>query len=208
VVEYRTEPTEAQLKAVTKVATLIEHDVLKAEQRLVTPALVLLNESLAPISYNEEAIRILTYPHDAVSRESVHIEETLEKLLEPLRSSRRTSTVTFQSGKREYGVRIFTLSTHRKDSSGVDAYLVTHALLLERQERRRVDLSLVTKQFHLTPREQQTLGFLLQGMTSKEIADRMEISPHTVKAFLRLVMSKMQVSTRSGIIGKIVSIAS
>ena len=32
----------------------------------------------------------------------------------------------------------------------------------------------------------------------------MHISPNTVKAFLRLVMVKMDVSTRSGIIGKIV----
>jgi hypothetical protein len=32
----------------------------------------------------------------------------------------------------------------------------------------------------------------------------MSISPNTVKAFIRLVMVKMNVSTRSGIIGKIV----
>jgi len=45
--------------------------------------------------------------------------------------------------------------------------------------------------------------YLLQGLTSKEIAARMNISPNTVKAFLRLVMVKMKVSTRSGIAGKI-----
>ena len=44
---------------------------------------------------------------------------------------------------------------------------------------------------------------LLQGLTSKEIAVRMGISPNTVKAFLRLVMVKMGVSTRSGIVGRI-----
>jgi DNA-binding CsgD family transcriptional regulator len=45
---------------------------------------------------------------------------------------------------------------------------------------------------------------LLQGLTSKEIAARMSISPNTVKAFLRLVMVKMGVSTRSGIVGRVV----
>jgi DNA-binding CsgD family transcriptional regulator len=59
--------------------------------------------------------------------------------------------------------------------------------------------------FRLTPRERETLEFLMQGMTSKEIANQMGVSPHTVKAFLRLVMSKMQVSTRSGIIGKLIA---
>jgi Bacterial regulatory proteins, luxR family len=46
--------------------------------------------------------------------------------------------------------------------------------------------------------------FLLSGLSSKEIADRMKISPNTVKATLRVVMIKMGVSTRSGIVGKII----
>jgi DNA-binding CsgD family transcriptional regulator len=45
---------------------------------------------------------------------------------------------------------------------------------------------------------------LFQGLTNKEVAQRMRISPHTVKALVRLVMAKMGVSTRSGILGKIV----
>jgi DNA-binding CsgD family transcriptional regulator len=59
-------------------------------------------------------------------------------------------------------------------------------------------------QFDLTPREQEAVMLLVEGLTSKEIAQRMKISPNTVKAFLRLVMVKMDVSTRSGIVGKIV----
>jgi DNA-binding CsgD family transcriptional regulator len=57
----------------------------------------------------------------------------------------------------------------------------------------------------LTQREQETVKLLLQGLTSKEIAGRMGISANTVKAFVRLVMIKMGVSTRSGIAGKIVA---
>jgi DNA-binding CsgD family transcriptional regulator len=60
------------------------------------------------------------------------------------------------------------------------------------------------EQFDLTARERETVEYLLQGLTSKEIAVRMQISPNTVKAFLRLVMVKMGVSTRSGIVGKMV----
>jgi DNA-binding CsgD family transcriptional regulator len=44
----------------------------------------------------------------------------------------------------------------------------------------------------------------MQGLTNKEIGQRMNISPNTVKAFLKLIMMKMGVSTRSGIIGKTV----
>ena len=61
----------------------------------------------------------------------------------------------------------------------------------------------MTKAIHLTRRERQVVEFLIQGLTSKEIANRMKISPNTVKVFLRMVMVKMGVSTRSGVIGKI-----
>ena len=61
----------------------------------------------------------------------------------------------------------------------------------------------ISDRFGLTARERETVQFLLEGFTSKEIAQRMKISPNTVKAFIRLVMVKMGVSTRSGIIGKI-----
>jgi DNA-binding CsgD family transcriptional regulator len=57
--------------------------------------------------------------------------------------------------------------------------------------------------FRLTPREQETVKLLFEGLTSEESANRMKISANTSGAFLRLVMVKMDVSTRSGIVGKI-----
>jgi len=58
------------------------------------------------------------------------------------------------------------------------------------------------QQYNLTSRELQAVELLMDGLRSKEIALRMQISPNTVKAFLRLVMLKMGVSTRSGIVGR------
>jgi len=51
-------------------------------------------------------------------------------------------------------------------------------------------------------REQEVAQLLSQGLTSKQIGLRMQISPNTAKAFLRLIMVKMGVSTRSGIVGE------
>ena len=59
--------------------------------------------------------------------------------------------------------------------------------------------------FQLTDREIEAVQHLADGLTSKEIAQRMNISPNTVKVFLRLVMLKMGVTTRSGVIGKLMS---
>ena len=46
------------------------------------------------------------------------------------------------------------------------------------------------QQFGLTRREQETVELLTLGLTSKEIASRMNISPNTVKAFFRLIFGK------------------
>ena len=79
------------------------------------------------------------------------------------------------------------------------------AVLLERSGQRAFDAAQVAAQFNLTPREQETLRYLMQGLTNKEIGQRMHISPNTVKAFLKLIMTKMGVSTRSGIVGRTVN---
>jgi len=65
-------------------------------------------------------------------------------------------------------------------------------------------LSLVSQQFNLTRREREALEYLLQGLTSKAIANRMNISPNTVKAFLRMIMIKTGVSSGSAMVGKII----
>ena len=81
----------------------------------------------------------------------------------------------------------------------------TFAVILERGSTKPSYLIQLQEKFQLTAREQEVAQFLLQGLTSKEIGERMQISPHTVKSFLRLMMAKMGVSTRSGIIGKALS---
>lgn len=75
--------------------------------------------------------------------------------------------------------------------------------MLERKNNQAASIAEIAERFGLTARERETVHLLLEGLTSKEIAQRMAISPNTVKAFIRLVMVKMAVSTRSGIIGKI-----
>ena len=102
------------------------------------------------------------------------------------------------SGSRRYLCRTFLVNAHEGNSSWP-----TVAMLLERVPGGLVDVSHVCQQYKLTQREREAVEYLIQGLTGKEIATRMSISPNTVKAFVRLVMIKMGVSTRSGIMGKI-----
>jgi len=62
----------------------------------------------------------------------------------------------------------------------------------------------IAQQFNFSRREQQAVELLLQGLSNKEIANRMNISPNTVNTFFRLIMIKMGVSSRSGILARMI----
>src|ERR1039457_4784495 len=112
---------------------------------------------------------------------------------------KRRSSKSFKSGNRRYLCQSSEVACNENHS------LQPAFILLVKRDTAssRSALAEISAQFGLTQREGEAVDFLLQGLTTKEIATRMQISPNTVKAFVRLVMVKMKVSTRSGIAGKI-----
>jgi len=64
-------------------------------------------------------------------------------------------------------------------------------------------ISLISSEYRLTGRERQAVRGVVSGLSSKEVAEQMRISPNTVKAFLRLAMGRMGVSSRTGLIAKL-----
>jgi DNA-binding CsgD family transcriptional regulator len=169
------------------------------------PGFLLLDSRLRPVAYNSEGLRILSFP---AKPESIrHLPQFLsDKVRSTLVSGGSLDSPVFarecNSGHRIYSCRALRLdfdgTAHGKSSP------VSFAVLLERHSSGEAALEVLARQFDLTARECETVALLLEGLTSKEIATRMNISPNTVKAFLRLVMLKMDVSTRSGIVGKAV----
>lgn len=166
------------------------------------PGFLLVSPSLDPIACNAGAVQILTFPSapEKIKKLNMFLTDKIRSGLVNRQSRESLEFVKeFRSGKRRYVCRSFRLDSH--DNNGTPA---TVAVLLERYSSGVGALSQMSEQFALTERERETVELLLQGLTSKEIAIRMNISPNTVKAFLRLVMVKMGVSTRSGIVGRVV----
>ncbi len=152
------------------------------------------------LACNSEAVQILTFPNvpEKIKRLDVFLSDKIRSGLVDRQSRQSLDFVKeFKSGNRRYICRTFRLDCN----NGAQPTL---GVLLERYSSSTSALSQLTKQFDLTLRERETVELLLQGLTSKEIATRMNISPNTVKAFLRLVMVKMGVSTRSGIVGRVI----
>ncbi len=162
---------------------------------------LLADSLLNPISFNAEAIQILCYPEKLanLARSELFLAEKIRSTLMSRRSSGESPFVTeFRSGRRRYFCRAFLV-----DSAAKEPFQPSIAILLERGPAGRVPLSQVCQQFKLTQREREVLEYLLQGMSSKVIANRMSLSPSTVKAFLRLIRIKTGASSRSAMVGKI-----
>jgi len=162
---------------------------------------LLLDTGFNLLAANGPALQILCFPSqaDRIKQPKVFIADRVRTALVDHRNHEgRTFVKEFTSGKRRYICKSF-----RVDCDGRYSVQPAFAVLLERDAACSSVLKEISEQFDLTQRECETIEFLLQGLTSKEIATRMKISPNTVKAFLRLVMVKMKVSTRSGIAGKI-----
>ncbi len=191
------------------VAPFLEKGKKRVPTVTAQPGLIVVDDSFSLLASNPEAVQILTFPDRP---EKIHHLETW--LVNRIRSSlvERQSPLRivgeFCSSKRTYLCRTFPLGlaenqkvgNHSNGSAPAAGLMV---VMFERRNNQAATMAGVSEHFGLTTRERETVQFLLEGLTSKEIAQRMAISPNTVKAFIRLVMVKMDVSTRSGIIGKI-----
>jgi DNA-binding CsgD family transcriptional regulator len=164
--------------------------------------LVLMDLSFNLIACDRGAASILNYPHQAAAITSGGPHIPME-LMDLIRSRQPADSGPLKTHLRigicEYVCRAYVL----EGSEGVFVQQPMVALHLERDLSASDAAYEVGTRYHLTEREMEALKGILIGLGSKEVAERMNISPNTVKAFLRLIMIKMGVTTRAGIVAKV-----
>jgi DNA-binding CsgD family transcriptional regulator len=171
----------------------------------VLPGLIVVDASARVVGSNAEVLQILAFPEHPRNIRNLDVwlaKKLRSSLVEKQSPSGLAGKV--QSARRTYLCRSFPLGLPENHDNGLAHSAGLAIVMIERKSNESVTIAEISERFGLTAREQETVQFLREGFTSKEIAQRMNISPNTVKAFIRLVMVKMGVSTRSGIVGKIV----
>lgn len=162
---------------------------------------MLLDRAGPPVYANSEALEILAYPKEPNGLGSLGDARVAALLLELLGNGsppQFLAVTAVTSGRRQYTCRTLPLAGLRRGSQSLIA------VLLERPPQASDAVSGgVRERFRLTVRESEATALLMHGLTNKEIADRMRVSPNTVKAFLKLIMMKMGVSTRSAVTAKV-----
>lgn len=164
------------------------------DRSVVSTGLILLDRNGKCLYINSTAQQVLCYPASVRDKQD-YIRQQIHSRFFAVCG--RCEGGTLVSGRRTYIYQIRLLE-------GVNAREgATIAIILERHSRRNENVRRVCERYKLTPREREALMLLAEGLTSKEIAQRMDISAHTVKGFVHLIMVKLGVTTRSGIVGKI-----
>jgi DNA-binding CsgD family transcriptional regulator len=164
--------------------------------------LVVVSNSFNVLAISDDALQILNFPAQARrgQRLDVRVQQKLRLWINNGSSENGSGSVhNFVSGRRLYLCRCLPINPTANQGTSSPA----HVLLFERRPDPSLTTAEIYDRFGFTPRQQEAIELLLQGLTSKEIAAQMKISPFTVKSFLHLVMVKLGVSTRSGIVGKI-----
>jgi len=163
---------------------------------------------------NPEALRILTYPPatgkgkeafpDIVSlcakwkkllKEKVDQAETSGRSAPGEKRSSPVFLEMIKSGRRRYVVRGMVLLGQKSETSE-ENYL----FLLDRISPEKINIPLIARQWQLSPRERDIVRLLLEDRSNKEIAHLLELSVNTVKAYLKMLMRKLKVSSRAGIV--------
>ena len=184
--------------AIERCATVPSDVQLGGQSRAV--GILLLQRDLTLLYANAAAVRILSFP--AASEDPATFPRIVRRRIRPLLSAgsierhNDDAPLTITSGRREYLCRTLLLD-------GIARPPIL-AVLLERPVRAS-DVSEVSRRFRLSRRERETIQYIALGLTTKEMAQRMSVSPNTIKQFVRFTMTKMGVSTRSGIVGKLLA---
>ena len=111
----------------------------------------------------------------------------------------------FQSQRRRYAVRGVLLSPHGTSEPQRQAPAEHYLFVLERIVPDTMNLVSRFRQYHLSPREQEVVRLLLADLSNKEIAQALGLSLNTVKGYLKLLTRKLGVSSRTGILAKMLS---
>lgn len=123
-----------------------------------------------------------------------HTKECLEEISCETQRNENLTKLVDRFGS-SYLIRSITLPCHKKRDGHV-------LVLIEKMRTDGINLPHIQETFHLTARECDVVRCLFSGLTNKEIASSLEIEVNTVKDYLKNIMHKMEVTTRTGILSK------
>jgi len=173
------------------------------------------------IYYNQEAWRIFSYTafdeKGLLQKDAFPDIEALclkwQKLLdekintEKKEEDKGVSSVIdiYRSWRKRYLVHGVLLASHGPDSNVPPPLHLQYLFTLDRVISGRINLPMIARQWRLSPREAGIVQYLVLDQSNKEMAVSLKISINTLKGYLKLLMRKLGVSSRAGIVARVLT---
>lgn len=183
---------------------VVNRRVLKLAQPsldLPRSGLLLVDPSMTPIGSDKGAAKILKLHAGATDSTNPPVaipDEILNFIRNRSPADASSFTAYFAIGQHRYRCRSYVVQC---DHPNLGPSVI--ALQFEADISGNDPISGIAADYRLTEREEEALRGIALGLTTKELAHRMSISPNTVKAFVRLIMIKLGVTTRASIMVRV-----
>jgi len=170
----------------------------------VTSGVIIIDASGEILYINDEARAIFaTFSSKGISSEKDHftldkaIVDSIDEHMGHLAANESSCILCPETGV-TYALR--SLPLHKPGKKGKQCIMV---LIEGVTIHRKFDIKAVQKQFGLSKRETEVTFCLTKGLTNKEIAKTLSLSPDTVHDYVKRIMKKLKTATRAGIVGKV-----
>jgi len=163
------------------------------------------------VFFNEEAERIFSLSVDPSKETDISLEilsfcskwkEKLDNRLdrpeEPGEDGKGSGFIDIiNSQLRRYSVRAIVLSGQMPAARQKNSQ---YLFILERFSPESLNLFLIFRQLNLNQREKDIVRLLLEDRSNKEMANMLGLSLNTIKGYMKLLMRKLGVTSRAGIV--------
>ncbi|MFC0623953.1 helix-turn-helix transcriptional regulator [Kribbella deserti] len=145
---------------------------------------------------------LLEHDPDALIR-AVELARPVGRLIDHLFTCEDAAGVLGAAGRTEDAIALWSEALERYEAVGADAWATRVLALLRRHGVRRGTRGPRQRPSAgwdgLTPTEHAVSDLVAEGLTNREIARRLHISPHTVNTHLRHVFQKLSVPSRAAL---------
>jgi DNA-binding NarL/FixJ family response regulator len=164
----------------------------------LTPGVLVLDINNQLLYINKEALEMIPEMQPTGEIEKIRIPEEIYSLCERVKSTARAASIVWEielSGL-HCSLRAFFIGRQGEERKSTHIMVLIEKII----EKHDIDFEKTRAKFKLTNRELVVLRLLCYGLTNREISEKLSLSEHTVKDYIKKIMVKTKVNSRSKII--------
>ncbi len=176
-------------------------DLFQVIKKRLTPGVLIFDINNKLLYFNKEASEMIPEMQKATKTEGIKIPGEIYDLCNLVKSNASATSAVWKAGHSglHISLRAFFMGGHGEDKKPTHIMVLIERII----EKHDIDFEKTRTNFKFTNRELEVLRLLCYGFTNREISEKLSISEYTVKDYIKKIMAKMEVDSRSKIIASL-----